>query len=47
MTTAQYLLPHGLIACLIGVIGYLVKHELADIKSRIVRIENTFFPKGQ
>lgn len=28
---------------LILVVGFLLKHELNDIKTRIVRMENTFF----
>lgn len=39
-TTAALLIPHGLIALLIGIVGFLIKHELHDVKSRIVRIEN-------
>lgn len=37
------LAPHGIVAVLILVIGFLLKHELKDIKSRIVRVENFLF----
>lgn len=33
-------LPHGLTLGLLSIIGFFVKHELKDIKSRIVRLEN-------
>lgn len=44
MNDLSSLLPHGFNAILILLVAFLVKHELNDIKSRIVRIENTFFP---
>lgn len=30
---------------LIGLVGFLLGHELHDIKNRIVRMENTYFHK--
>lgn len=44
MNGIESLLPHGFNAILILLVAFLVKHELHDIKSRIVRMENTFFP---
>jgi len=32
-------------AVLVAVVGFLVKHELHDVKMRIVRIENLLFLK--
>jgi hypothetical protein len=43
----EALLPHAFNAILMVVIGFFLKHELNDIKSRIVRIEDTFFPRKQ
>lgn len=42
MMNVETLLPHAFNGILILVIGFLLKHELQDIKSRIVRIENIF-----
>lgn len=36
------LIPHAVNTVLILVIGFLLKHELNDIKTRIVRMENKF-----
>lgn len=41
------LLPHGFNAILILLVAFLLKHELSDIKSRIVRIENLFIRPDQ
>jgi len=33
---------------LVTTVGWLIKHELHDIKGRIVRMENIYFqPKGE
>jgi hypothetical protein len=33
---------------LVAVVGSLIKHELHDIRERIVRMENVYFPaKGE
>jgi hypothetical protein len=45
MNNLEALIPHGFTALLVVVVGFFLKHELNDIKHRIVRIENTFFPK--
>jgi len=34
----------GFNTILVGVVGSLIKHELHDIKGRIVRMENVYFP---
>lgn len=31
----------------IGALAFMIKSELSDIKHRITRIENTFFPKAK
>ena len=40
------LAPHAVNSGLFIILFFMLKHELHDIKSRIVRIENTFFTKG-
>lgn len=42
MTIEQFL-PNGINIMLILIVGFFIKHELHDIKTRITRIENTFF----
>jgi len=37
--TVEYFLVN---AVMIGLVGFLIKHELNDIKARIVRLENLF-----
>jgi hypothetical protein len=29
---------------LLGIVGFLISHEVHDIKTRIVRLENLFLP---
>ena len=37
------LLPHGLNASLVLIVGFFLRNKLKDIECRIVRMENTFF----
>lgn len=41
----ETLAPHAFNAILILVVAFLLKHELHDIKCRIVRMENMYFSK--
>jgi hypothetical protein len=34
----------GFNTLLVAIVGSLIKHELHDIKERIVRMENVYFP---
>ena len=47
-TTMVVAFLSGFNTLLVAVTGSLIKHELHDIKERIVRMENVYFPaKGE
>lgn len=47
MIDIQQLLPHGVNFILLGIVGFFIKRELNDIRTRIIRIENTYFTRNQ
>ena len=47
MLDLQQLAPHGVNILLLGIVGFFLKRELNDIRTRIIRIENTYFTRNQ